>query len=224
MHLFVAGTDTGVGKTQIAAALLHLYRQAGWCAVGMKPVAAGTRADGSNEDVAQLRAASNVMAERTLINPCLLREALAPHIAAKHEGAAIDFAHIARCFEELRGQADVVVVEGVGGFRVPLGDDRDSADLACRLALPVIMVVGLRLGCLNHALLTEEAIRARGLPLAGWVASQVDPHMACVEENREALRLRLMAPLLGFVAYQPQPDPATVAGMLDLGSLSRGGY
>lgn len=213
---FVTGTDTGIGKTLVSCALLRAFAAKGLRAVGMKPVAAGTRQDGSNEDVELLRAAGNVMADRELVNPCLLREAVAPHIAAKHENVAIDLAHIARCFGQLRDQADVVVVEGVGGFRVPLNDSQDSADLACRLALPAILVVGLRLGCINHALLTEEAIRARGLRLAGWVASQVDPQMASVGENVEAIRARIAAPLLGFIPHQAQPDPARIAGMLEL--------
>lgn len=213
---FVTGTDTGIGKTLIACALLRAFVGKGLRAVGMKPVAAGVQADGRNEDVEQLIAAGNVAAERELINPCLLHEPLAPHIGARREGVAIDLEHIARCCETLRRGADVVIVEGAGGFRVPLNDSQDSTELARRLGLPVILVVGLRLGCINHALLTEEAIRARGLRLAGWVASQVDPHMACVEENVAALQARIAAPLLGFVPHQARPDPALIAGMLSL--------
>lgn len=216
---FVTGTDTGIGKTLIACALLRAFVGKGLRAVGMKPVAAGMRADGRNEDVEQLIAAGNVAAERELINPYLLREPLAPHIGARREGVAIDLEHIARCCETLRRGADVVIVEGAGGFRVPLNDDQDSTDLARRLGLPVILVVGLRLGCINHALLTDEAIRARGLRLAGWIANQVDPHMACVEENVATLQGRIVAPFLGFVPHLAKPVAAAVARRLALPPL-----
>ncbi|MBE7421730.1 MAG: dethiobiotin synthase [Zoogloeaceae bacterium] len=208
---FLTGTDTGVGKTLIAAALLRAAAAQGLRALGMKPVAAG-----GDEDVDALVAAGNVAAPRELINPYLLREPLSPHLAARRDGTAIDLEHVARCFNELRRRADFLVVEGAGGFRVPLSDTHDGADLAARLGLPVILVIGLRLGCLNHALLTAEAIRARGLPLAGWVANQVDPAMACVAENVDTLRARLPAPLLGVVPFQDHPNPAQVATLLEL--------
>jgi dethiobiotin synthetase len=208
---FLTGTDTEVGKTLIASALLRAAAAQGLRALGMKPVAAGDAGD-----VDALIAAGSVAAPRDSINPYLLREPLSPHIAAQRDSVAIDIEHVARCFEDLRGRADFLVVEGAGGFRVPLTDSLDGADLAVRLGLPVILVVGLRLGCLNHALLTAEAIRARGLHLAGWVANQVDPAMTCVEENVDTLRARLAAPLLGFVPHQARPDAVRVAGLLDL--------
>ena len=208
---FLTGTDTGVGKTLISAALLRAAAAQGLRALGMKPVAAGDAGD-----VDALIAAGSGVAPREAVNPYLLREPLSPHLAARRDGVAIDLEVIARRFGELRGQADFLIVEGAGGFRVPLSDTQDGTDLAARLGLPVILVVGLRLGCLNHALLTAEAIRARGLRLAGWVANQVDARMACVAENVETLRARLGAPLLGFVPYQAQPDPAQVASLLAL--------
>ena len=208
---FLTGTDTEVGKTLAACALLHAAAAQGMRTLGMKPVAAG-----GSEDVDALVAASSVAAPRDCVNPYLLREPLAPHIAARRDGVAIDIAHIVQCFGELRGLADFLVVEGVGGFRVPLDDSRDSADLAVSLGLPVILVVGLRLGCINHTLLTAEAVRARGLPLAGWIANQVDATMACVQENIAALRTRLDAPLLGSVPHLATPDAARVAEMLTL--------
>ncbi|MBE0612123.1 MAG: dethiobiotin synthase [Burkholderiales bacterium] len=208
---FLIGTDTEVGKTLAACALLHAATAQGMRTLGMKPVAAG-----GSEDVDALITASSVAAPRECVNPYLLREPLAPHIAARRDGVAIDIARIARCFGELRGLADFLVVEGVGGFRVPLDESRDSADLAVWLGLPVILVVGLRLGCINHTLLTAEAVRARGLRLAGWIANQVDAKMACVEENIAALRARLDAPLLGSVPHLTAPDAARVAGMLTL--------
>jgi dethiobiotin synthetase len=208
---FLTGTDTGVGKTLIAAALLRAAAARGLAALGMKPVAAG-----GAEDVDALIAASSIDAPREAVNPYLLSGPLSPHLAARRDGVAIDLEHIARCVGELQGRADFLVVEGAGGFRVPLSDTQDGADLAARLGLPVLLVVGLRLGCLNHALLTAEAIRARGLPLAGWIASQVDPAMACVMENVGTLRARLAAPLLGFVPWQADPDSARVAALLRL--------
>lgn len=214
---FITGTDTEIGKTLVACALLQRLAQAGMRAAGMKPVAAGAGPDGRNEDVEQILAAANVSAPRELVNPYLFREPLAPDIAARHEGRRIDIEHIGACFQRLRSMADAVVVEGAGGFRVPLDDDRDGADLARRLGLPVILVVGMRLGCINHALLTQEAIAARGLTLAGWVANQIDPHVACLEENLATLRRRIRAPLLGLIPHQAQrPDAAALSTLLAL--------
>ncbi len=211
---FVTGTDTGVGKTLVACALLRAFARRGLRAVGMKPVAAG-----GDEDVAALAAASNVQVERSLLNPYLLRLPVAPHIAAAEDGVAIELAAIERSFAALSERADVVVVEGVGGFRVPLTDGEDSADLAVRLGLPVILVVGMRLGCLNHALLTVEAIAARALPLAGWVANAIDPQMPKRPENVAALRVRIAAPLVGEVPFLAPPDAERAAEVLDVQAL-----
>ena len=184
------------GKTFVACALLKVARNAGFNAIGMKPVAAGIDAAGRNEDVERLLAASSFTAPIELVNPCCLAAPIAPHIAAAEEGRTIDLAAIRVAFAALAEQAGFLLVEGIGGFRVPLGEGFDSADLAVALGLPVILVVGLRLGCLNHALLTADAIRARGLPLAGWVANRIDPAMARWQENLAALEARLAAPLL----------------------------
>jgi dethiobiotin synthetase len=205
---FVTGTDTGVGKTHVTCALLHATRQSGMTAVGMKPIAAGIEADGRNDDVAQLLAASSMAPPPEWVNPFLYAPAIAPHIAAREVGRPIDIAVIQRAFERLRELADVVWVEGVGGFRVPLDEKRDTADLAQALALPIVLVVGMRLGCLNHALLTAEAIARRGLTLAGWVANRIDPTMARLAENLQTLRDRLSAPLLGVTPYGALPDQA----------------
>jgi dethiobiotin synthetase len=163
---FVTGTDTGVGKTLVSAALLHAFARLGHRVVGMKPVAAGAdQIDGvwCNEDVLQLQAAANVVAAAPAwVNPYLLRTPVAPHIAADHQGVSIELPRIRDAYEHLADLADVVIVEGAGGFKVPLSATRDSADLAKYLALPMILVVGMRLGCINHALLTAEAIAARG--------------------------------------------------------------
>ncbi|MDO8595149.1 MAG: dethiobiotin synthase, partial [Sulfuricaulis sp.] len=145
----------------------------------------------------------------------------APHLAAEQAGAAIDLATIAAAYRRLAAIADLVIVEGVGGFCVPLNSGEDSADLAQRLGLPVILVVGLRLGCLNHALLTAHSIRAKGLTLAGWVANRIDPAMAAAERNVAALADRLAAPLLGVVEFMAAPDPGHIAGQLALSRLAK---
>ena len=209
---FVTGTDTGVGKTLVSVALLHALARHHARVVGMKPVAAGTtRVDGvlANDDVLMLRAASTCRVSPGLDNPVLLHDPVSPHLAAARAGAAIDIPHIVACHRQLMLQADAVVVEGAGGFMVPLSETETGADLAQALGLPVVLVVGLRLGCLNHALLTAQAIGARGLTLAGWVANHIDPAMLEQASNTAFLQRQLGAPLLGSIAYQPRPDART---------------
>lgn len=222
--LFVTGTDTEVGKTRVSAGLLHAVGQLGLSTAGLKPVAAGlteTNAGRCNEDVALLRSNSSIALELHEVGPCQLEAECAPHIAAAAEGRQIRFDDLLDAARHLAQRADWLVVEGVGGFRVPFDDVRDSADLAVALGLPVVMVVGLRLGCLNHALLTAEAIRARGLALCGWVGNTVDPDMAFREQNIETLRQWLRpAPCLGIVPWLDRPEPATVAASLDLDALT----
>jgi len=210
---FVTGTDTGVGKTLISSALLHTLARHHARVVGMKPVAAGLVQQAGAwvaEDALALRAASTVAVPPVLDNPVMLPEPLSPHLSAARAGRRVGVAELVAAHRGLRSLADVVLVEGSGGWRVPLNEDETLADLAVALALPVVLVVGLRLGCLNHALLTAEAIRADGLHLAGWVANTVDTAMACRDENIETLRQRLRAPLLGVVPWQPVPDARAV--------------
>ena len=212
-HYFITGTDTGVGKTFVTCALLHTLKAQGIAAIGMKPVAAGgdMTPDGlRNDDIEALREASSVKLASEDLNCYLFAEPIAPHIAAANEDVDIDLDVIRQRFDQLADLADAILVEGVGGFIVPLGDGVDTADLAADLDLPVILVVGMRLGCLNHALLTQEAIRARGLTLAGWVANQIDPHLAEFDANVDALDERIRAPLLGVIEWQKQPDAAAV--------------
>ncbi len=219
---FIAGTDTGVGKSLISAACLHALVNAGVKAVGMKPVAAGAEMrDGElwNEDVALLASESTLTLPRELTTSYLLREACAPHIAAKLEHVQIDPAVLTDAYRQVSAQAEAVVVEGVGGFRVPLTDDFDTADFSAALQLDVILVVGLRLGCLSHALLTADAIAARGLRLVGWVANQIDPAMPHQADNVLALQDRLAAPLLGVVPWMAMPSPAAAAGTIDFSLL-----
>lgn len=216
---FVAGTDTEIGKTFVTCTLLHAARNRGLTAIGMKPIAAGAETVNGefiNEDAARLRAAGSFDPGLALLNPYCLTSPIAPHIAAAEEGVRIDAGRIRDAFAALTTRADVVFVEGVGGFRVPLDDDYDTADLARDMGLPVILVVGMRLGCINHALLTAEAIAARGLNLAGWVANRIDPAMLRFEQNLDALSQRLSAPLLGVVPFQADGNPAAAAGALKL--------
>jgi dethiobiotin synthetase len=210
---FVTGTDTGVGKTLVSCALLQALVRRHPRVVGMKPVAAGlvqTQDGWDSEDAIALRAASTVRVPPALDNPMRLPDPLSPHLAAERAGTRIDIPHLVACQRELAQHADAMVVEGAGGFLVPLSPEHTGADLAQALGLPVLLVVGLRLGCLNHALLSAEAIRARGLPLAGWVANRIDPGMAAADDNIPFLRQRLGAPLLADIAHSAAPDFRTV--------------
>jgi len=220
---FVTGTDTNVGKTLVSAALIHSLASHGLKVAGMKPVAAGAELrDGKlwNEDVALLSGEANVTLPTHLIAPYLFKEAAAPHVAAALEDKHINPATIFTAFEQIRAQTEAVIVEGVGGFCVPLTPQTDMADIAVRLQLDVILVVGLRLGCLNHALLTAEAIVARGLRLAGWVVNQIDPAMPHQAANIEALRERLSAPCLGSLPWMPVPSAALAVDALDFSPLA----
>ena len=217
--VFVTGTDTGVGKSLASAALLHALARHHPRVVGMKPVAAGAEPHGgqlANEDAIALRAASTVAVPVELDNPVLLPDPLSPHIAAARAGTTISIPAIVHSYRHLAPLADAVVVEGAGGFHVPLSDTETGADLAQALGMPVVLVVGLRLGCLNHAALTAEAVRARGLALAGWVANRVDPQMLAPEENIAWLRQHLGAPLLATLPHQPQPDARALAALYRL--------
>jgi dethiobiotin synthetase len=206
---FVTGTDTDVGKTYIAAALLRHFAQQGKMVVGMKPVAAGCQKENGelrNTDVSALVAASNVQAVLEDVNPYAFELAIAPHIAAEQSGATVSLAKIQQAFDRLQAQADVVVVEGAGGFRVPINREETMADLASQLNLPVIMVVGMRLGCINHALMTAGSIRAAGLNLVGWVANRMDPNMPVLEENIATLKAMIKAPCIADVAWGAVPN------------------
>lgn len=213
---FLTGTDTEIGKTFITCALLHRARNDGLKAAGLKPIAAGTDAQGRNDDVEAICAASNADLPRDVINPYCFAPPIAPHIAAAESGRSIEFSTITAACQSARQSADWVIVEGVGGFCVPLDVHRNSADLALELNLPVILVVGMRLGCINHALLTAEAIANRGLYIAGWVANQIDPAMSRFEENLQTLKDLLDAPLLGVVPHNPQGGVEGAAAYLNL--------
>ncbi len=219
---FVTGTDTGVGKTRISAALLRRLALQGQRCAGYKPVAAGvSMIDGVpvNEDVQLLRQAGSADVTDAEVGLFQFAMPCAPHIAAALEGRTIDRAAILAGGQALLARNDFVVVEGVGGFRVPLGADWDSSHIACGLGLPVVLVIGLRLGCLNHALLTVEAIQARQLPVAGWVANTVEADMAYRDENlatlQHELRERRQLRCLGVVPWLDDPQPDAVAAHLN---------
>lgn len=219
---FVTGTDTEIGKTLVSSAILTRLVAAGVRACGMKPIAAGAEMRNGqlhNDDADMLIAASNVHLPPNITTPYMLREAAAPHIAAAIEGVVIEPVPIIAAYAEISAASDAVVVEGVGGFRVPLAPGFDSADLAAQLNLPVILVVGVRLGCISHALLTVEAIIKRDLVIAGWVANEVDPDMRFTDENIEALALGIPAPMLGRVPYLEQASAAMAAEFIDLAGL-----
>lgn len=191
---FVTGTDTDVGKTHVACQLIEQYIALGLKVVGMKPVAAGCElVDGEwvNEDVQRLTTASNIDASPELVNPYCFKEFIAPHIAAEKAGITIQISKIVDAFKQLSAMADVVIVEGAGGFLVPLDSQTSLADLAVALGIPVVLVIGMRLGCINHSLLTVEAVKARGLELQGWIANEIDPEMAMYQENLETIAQEL---------------------------------
>ncbi len=215
---FVTGTDTEIGKTLVASALVHMQAQRGWRVAAMKPVAAGAEwRDGRwcNEDADALAACVSVKLPQALTTPYLFQTPAAPRIAASLEGKVIDSKHLLDCYRQVRAQADAVVVEGVGGFRVPLNYSYDTADLAKDLGLPVVLVVGMRLGCISQALLTAEAIKARGLSLMGWVANSVDPAMLYPQENTDAIAQRIHAPLLACIPRLQVADATTTAAFFD---------
>lgn len=215
--VFVAGTDTGIGKTVVSAALLAALNRAGGRAIGMKPVASGCRQTAHgwrNEDALALMAQSAGAADYALVNPYALAEAIAPHLAASAAGVEIRLDPILAAFAALSTNADCLVVEGVGGWAVPLSPTLMQADLARALKLPVILVVGLRLGCINHALLSARAISADGCRLIGWIGNRIDPTMARVEDNVATLRERLSAPCLGVLPHADPADPGALADYL----------
>lgn len=222
--LFVTGTDTGVGKTEVSVALLAGLRALGVRAVGMKPIAAGIEAGTSvNADVAALAAADGMTVDLADRNPYAFAAAIAPHLAARDARIGIDLDVIDAAYRRLGARAEVVIVEGAGGALVPLGAGRDMLDVAVRLATPVALVVGVRLGCLNHAALSIRAIRARGLPVAGWIANRVDPQMERADDNVAELASLLGMPPVADRAWRASaPFSRATLDKLNLIALSSG--
>ena len=218
---FITGTDTGVGKTFVTCALIYALQQRGIVAAPMKPIAAGvptptagTIGDNGipiNEDVAFMMETSDHRFPLHAVHPYCFREAIAPHIAARHENIEVDLSVIRIAYRQLSDSAEVVLVEGAGGFLVPLSDSESMALIPSALQLPVVVVVGMRLGCINHALLTVEAIRARGLTLAGWIANTCNETMNAYEENLSTLKQLMKAPLLGELPHLQLSDTLQAA-------------
>ncbi|MDE2305976.1 MAG: dethiobiotin synthase [Gammaproteobacteria bacterium] len=222
LGLFVTGTDTGVGKTRIAAGLCRAYGLRGLRVAGLKPIASGcapTAGGLQSDDALELQRAMNLGADYAEVNPYAFEPAIAPHIAAAEAGVRIDLAVLRRAYERLAVRSDVVVVEGAGGWLAPIDAERTFADLAVDWRLEVVLVVGLRLGCLNHALLTAEAIERRGLRCVGWVGNAIDSQFERAAENLATLRARLPAPCLAVLEYAPVCDEAALARTLAASAL-----
>ena len=214
---FITGTDTGVGKTVAALAVMELLKRRGFEVAGMKPVASGCDSSAAglrNGDAVQIMRACSSRLPYSAVNPYAFEPAIAPHIAAARSGETIRIAKIVSLCRDLEETADTVVVEGVGGWEVPLGNAAMLTDLACRLKFPVILVVGLRLGCINHALLTASAIKSTGLEFGGWIANQLQHRLEAKDEIIGTLQQRIDAPLLGVLPWSEEPKPRKMAGYL----------
>ena len=222
---FIAGTDTDAGKTTVACGLLHAARRAGLSTAAAKPVASGgevTPAGLRNGDALALLGECSLVLDYAEVNPFAFAPAIAPHLAAREVGVELTVAALLPAVRRVLARgADFTLVEGAGGWRVPLAGRENLSDLAVALGLPVILVVGVRLGCINHAVLTAEAIARDGLELAGWVANVIDPHTSRLDENLATLAERLPAPCLGRIPRLPDASPAAVAAHLQLGALRR---
>lgn len=220
---FVTGTDTGVGKTCVSLGLMRALQRLGHVVVGMKPVASGCRQTSLglvNEDARQLQACASFNLPYQYVNPYAFEAAVAPHLAAQADGVYIEIPVISNACRQLTAEADRVVVEGIGGWLVPINEKQTMADVALALGLPVVLVVAVRLGCLNQALLTVAAIRSSGLPLVGWVANRIDPGCEQQDGNIATLRQRLLVPLLADLVYSEEaPSLEEQAGQVNLGLL-----
>ncbi|HID44300.1 MAG TPA: dethiobiotin synthase [Chromatiaceae bacterium] len=219
MHYFITGTDTDCGKTLVTLGFMQLCLERGLKTAGMKPVAAGallTHEGLLNPDALAIQGLSNPPLSYSAVNPYCYEPAVAPHLAAKMADQHIDLDIIRQQYDQLSASHEAVVVEGAGGWKVPLNSEHDMADLCQRLELPVVLVVGLRLGCINHALLSVEAILCSGQPLLGWIANHVDANMALAEDNIQTLKQRIKAPLLGRIPRLDQVSAETIATYLSL--------
>ncbi len=216
---FITGTDTECGKTEITLGLMQKLQSTGYSVLGMKPVASGavpTAGGLRNDDAQRILHQASIPLQYSLVNPFTFEPPIAPHIAAEQAGEDIRFGRILESLRELSNRADLVVVEGVGGWRVPLGNDGTVSDLARVMNLPVVLVVGMKLGCINHAVLTAEAILSDGLKLAGWVANMVQPEMREQESNIVTLKREIAAPCLGVIPHMQQISADVVAERLQL--------
>ena len=214
---FITGTDTDVGKTCATIALMRYFKRQGKTVLGMKPVASGCTLHAGelkNADALLIQENASIALDYQMINPYAYKLPVSPHIAGIHD--PVKLAIIVECYNSLKALADIVIVEGAGGWYAPLNAQDDISDLANALALPVILVVGLRLGCINHAKLSYQAIKLSGLACAGWIAVSVDPDLLNRDENIQAIKTALPVPLLGVLPYQKQLDYDLLADQLKL--------
>jgi len=212
---FITGSDTEMGKTTLSASLLHFFSAQGLRTLGLKPVASG-----GNQDIQMLQQHANVYFDQAIINPFSFAEPIAPHVAAAHNNQTLSVEKILKAYEHIANDAaDVVIVEGAGGWLTPLNDKETLADLAQAINYPVILIVGIRLGCINHALLTLESIQAKGLKVKGWIANCIDPTMLYPEDSIQYLEKHIAAPLLGVVPYQHEVNIAAMTSYLNLTGL-----
>ncbi|MDD1783682.1 dethiobiotin synthase [Enterovibrio sp. ZSDZ35] len=219
---FVTGTDTEVGKTVASMAVMHAISKAGYRIAGYKPVAAGSKETDEglmNSDAIRLRAASNVELAYEEVNPCLLDAACSPHIAADIEGRSVDFSVLSKGLRDIQAKADVALVEGAGGWRVPVSYDSTLADWVREEKLPVILVVGIKLGCLNHAYLTAEAVRRDGLEVVGWIANRVNPGTEHYSDIVKTLEHHLQVPKLGEIPYLCSVKSRDLSEYIDIAPL-----
>ncbi|MES9992094.1 MAG: dethiobiotin synthase [Candidatus Thiodiazotropha sp.] len=216
--LFVTGTDTGCGKTEVSLGMMSSLQQQGETVLGMKPIASGAEPTGEglrNEDALRIQRQCSLDIPYGSVNPLVYQPPIAPHLAAQARGEPIRLDEILQGYQRLQELADRVVVEGVGGWHVPLGEGITLADLALALDLPMILVVGIRLGCINHALMTAECMLNSGVRFEGWVANLVDPEMLAIDENITTLQAWLPAPCLGEIPHLQTPTPEQIASYLD---------
>jgi len=219
---FITGTDTDAGKTRVALGLINKLNAMGYTTTVMKPLSAGcdsTQEGLRNDDAVQLIQQASVKPTYDNVNPYAFRPAIAPHLAAEKENIEIDLSRIKKIFDDLSTQADYIVVEGAGGWKVPVNKQQTMADLARVLALPVILVTGMRLGCLNHALLTVESIQHAGIPIAGWIANTLSANFAELDENIRTLKEHLDIPFLGAVPYMEECDPQQTGQYINISGL-----
>ena len=221
---FVTGTDTGVGKTEMTLALMASLQQKNKAVHAMKPVASGAVMSVSglnNDDARRLQAQASTQLPYPMINPFAYEQPVAPHIEAQRSGIKIDLDRIKRNFDEIRGLSDYAFMEGVGGWQVPINKHQTMADIVKYINLPVILVVGMRLGCINHALLSYQAVKQSRLNCVAWIANTIDPDMVAIQENYEAIRDRLDCPCIGAIPYLATPDTAQIANLLNTEVLMR---
>jgi dethiobiotin synthetase len=219
---FITGTDTEIGKTLTTLALMQSLKKAGRQVGGMKPVASGcvrTRSGLRNDDAMRIKSMADIEVPYDLVNPYAFEAAVAPHVIAEQEGINIDLSRIKSCYNKLSESVDIVVVEGVGGWRVPLGQEQAVPDMVRALALPVVMVVGMKTGCINHAVLTAEAIKHDGMQLLAWVANQVDPEYSTLLPTMDYLNTKLKIPMLGHIPFMAEPDLDEITACIDLKQL-----